>query len=280
MHAGYRLPRSLHDGIAPRAAPPTASSVCGCRPQLPGTLLGNTSLSDKSLRGTSLALLAGVLLGAVACDLNFDYAGTAVAGLTPVQQRRFCDDAALQMARTYVGSLKALCGLSALDPATCVENFDTCAADYDPDMMTDRSKGVVAGNERCLELFEEGAFASCQIDAGLYVACATETAAHLAALDSEEVCTAPPPDAEDTVDADENDTNDTNDATDAGPTAPPDDAGLPPANEHTPSCAEMERLCADNPFTPTTIREAADAYEGEGSGDPGMADASAEGSDG
>lgn len=261
MHARHRLPRWFRDGAS------SPAPLESWRQRLPpGRLLSST-------------LLAGALLGAAACDLNLGYEGTAVAELTPVQQIRFCDDAALQMARTYVGSFKALCGLSALDPATCVENFDTCAADYDPDMMTDRSKGVVAGEARCLELFEEGAFASCQIDAGLYVACATETAAYLAALDGEQVCSAPPT-GTDTGETDASETADagppapSGDAGEAGDAGPTDDAGSPPPNEHTPSCAEMERLCADNPFTPATIREAAEEYDAEASGDAGVTDAS------
>lgn len=219
--------------------------------------------------------LAGALVGSVACNLDFGYEGKPVAELTPVQQRGFCDDAALQMARSYVGSFKALCALAALDPETCVETFDSCAAEYDPGMMTERSVGVVAGEERCLELFDEGAFAGCEIDAGLYVACATETAAYLAALDGEQVCTAPADDGEQTDPSVEPDGSG-----EAGDAGTPDDAGASRDNEHTPSCAEMERLCPDNPFTPATIGEAAAADDGDPSGDAGTPDPGSAGSDG
>lgn len=188
-------------------------------------------------RGALPALLALPLFGLGACDLKTDYTDTAVQELTPLQQIGFCRDAAYEMSRSYIGSFRSICALSALDPETCVENFDECAADFDPDLVSERSKGAVLGADSCRELFDEDAFAGCEINAAQYVACVTETAVYLGSIDGEVACS-------------ERDEEESQRMMD----------------EATRSCADMATLCPENPFTVEDIAEAV-AEENNGTED-------------
>lgn len=193
-------------------------------------------------RGTLSAILALPLFGLGACDLKTDYTDTTVQELTALQQIGFCRDAAYEMSRTYVGSFRSICALSALDPETCVESFDECAEDFAPDRVAKNSKGAVLGADACRDLFDEEKFTGCEMNAAEYVACLTESAAYLASIDGEFACT----------EREEGETERI-------------------MQEATRSCENLTTLCPDNPFTVEVIADAVAAADDKNDGVDGDA---------
>ena len=186
------------------------------------------------------AVLALPLFGLGACDLKTDYTDTAVQDLTPLQQIGFCRDAAYEMSRSYIGSFRTICALSALDPETCVESFDECAEDFSPDRVAENSKGAVLGADACRDLFDETEFDGCEMNAADYVACIAETALYLGSIDGEFACT----------ERDEAESERI-------------------LEEATRSCETLNTLCPDNPFTVEDIADAVAESESNDEGDAG-----------
>lgn len=180
-----------------------------------------------STRQTYAAFLSFALVGLGACDLKTDYSDTEVKDLTTLQQVGFCRDAAYELTRNYIGSFRGICALGALNPDTCVESFDACAEDFEPDLVQHSSKGAVLGKDACRDLFAEEAFADCNLNAAEYVACFAETSLHLSRIDGAFVCTEREEGEAERL-----------------------------LQEATPSCANFETLCPNNPFTIEDIAEA------------------------
>ena len=161
-------------------------------------------------------------LGLSAC-LDLKYEGEEVSTLTGAKQNRFCTDAAEQYTKFLIGQGAVTCSLEAEYADDCESAYDECIEEY-PDVseVNSSSAGVVYGSAACLEIFEDGDFSDCEVDADVYIECIQENQEALNDLDAEQVCSS-------------------------------DDE-----EEISDACEEVLEDCPENPMSVETIVEAVD----------------------
>ena len=156
--------------------------------------------------------------------LDTKYEGDQVSELTPLEQQSFCSDAAEQYTKLLVGQGALTCSVNAMFSDDCEATYDECISDYpEADEVTSSSAGVVYGSRACMELFDDGSFSDCDVDAEVYIECVQEQQEDLNDLDADDVCSS---------------SSNTDDVSDA--------------------CEEVLEDCSDNPMSMETITEAVD----------------------
>ena len=156
--------------------------------------------------------------------LDTKYEGDQVSELTYLEQQSFCSEAAEQYTKLVVGQGALTCSMSALFSDDCEATYDECIDDYpEADDVTSSSAGVVYGTQACLDLFEDGSFADCDVDAEVYIECVQEQQEEINDLEADDACSS---------------------SSDAA--------------EVSDSCEDVLDDCSDNPMSMDTITEAVD----------------------
>jgi|GEM_PF-6497064 len=176
-----------------------------------------TTLLTLAISGASLLSACGAI----------SYDDIAVSDLDTLAQQHFCNDAAAAYTKLARAEGVALCALTSLLSGECESEFDNCVAQLpDTSEIGPSTAGVLYGSDACMDLFSEGAWSDCAVNADDYVACVDESQESVNGLTGSDVCDV--------------------------------DGGADTGGEESTSasCQLVEELCSNNPMSTATIAAA------------------------